>query len=102
MTFSPHAQRAVLLPQHHVIVVELRDGRIGQFDRTGQRIGHDADALGTERAGFGDHAPEEPAQYVPPQKRCIVGHRHQFDGMGVDHNLLVAAPAEQIVVDREV
>lgn len=31
-----------------------------------------------------------------------MGHRHQFGGMGVNHGFLIAALAEQVIVDRKV
>ena len=55
---------AVFLPQYHIVMTDLLEGGICQFDGTGQGVGHDADAEGCEGKGLGYHGPEHMGQFA--------------------------------------
>ena len=86
---APHGAHSMLLPQHHVVLVELRDGGVGQLLRPGKTIRHDAESARTESLGLGNHAPQQIGQDILFEKFGRMRHRDQLDGVGMQGRLVV-------------
>ena len=92
----------MLLPHHHVVVLKLFEGGVGELVGAGQGVGDDAEAEGAEGFCLGYHAPEDACEDVLGEELAVVAHGDELDGMGVYGGFVVAAALDEVGVHGEV
>ena len=92
----------MLLPHHHVVVVQLADRSLGQHHRAGQLVGDDTQTARTESLGLGDHTPQRARSHILLEEGLVVREGNQLDGVRMQRRTAGRTLLQQVVMHAQV
>lgn len=92
----------VLFPEDDIMVPDLFEGCIREFDRAGKGVGNDPDPERCESQGLRNHGPENLREVLRIQEVLRMGQGDKLDRMRVQGRFVGTPAAGQVILQHQV